>query len=287
MNELFGNDLFWIILFSLLSGVLSVLAASLFLILPTKYRNQAIPHFVSFATGALLGAAFLALIPHALESPETVDVHNIGLTILLGVLLFFILEKFVLWRHCHSHDCEAHVHSATIAHESHDSDATASTKAISTDELAERHAAGTLIIIGDAIHNFVDGVLIAAAFLTDFHLGVVTSVAVAAHEIPQEIGDFAILLQSGYKRLTALFYNILASLATVMGALLAYFSLASANHILPYVLALAAASFIYIAVADLIPGLHKRLQINASIQQVILIACGVIVIYLVHSTLHS
>ncbi len=288
MNEFFDNDLFWIILFSLLSGVLSVLAASLFLILPTKYRNQAIPHFVSFATGALLGAAFLALIPHALENPDIVDVHNIGLTILLGVLLFFVLEKFVLWRHCHSHDCEAHAHGGAIAKEQHDSDATGKgSDAVSNAELAERHAAGTLIIIGDAIHNFVDGVLIAAAFLTDFHLGVVTSVAVAAHEIPQEIGDFAILLQSGYKRLTALFYNILASLATVIGALLAYFSLASANHILPYVLALAAASFIYIAVADLIPGLHKRLQLNASIQQVILIACGVIVIYLVHSTLHN
>jgi len=268
------NDLLWIILFSLLSGLLSVLAASLFLILPTKYRNKAIPHFVSFATGALLGAAFLALLPHALDNPAAVDVHNIGLTILLGILLFFILEKFVLWRHCHSHDCEAHVHT------SHDIEAT------NKNDLAERHAAGTLIIIGDAIHNFVDGVLIAAAFLTDFHLGVVTSLAVAAHEIPQEIGDFAILLQSGYKRSTALFYNILASLATVIGALLAYFSLASVNHILPYVLALAAASFIYIAVADLIPGLHKRLQVTASIQQVILIGLGVVVIYLVHSTLH-
>ncbi|VAW98999.1 Zinc transporter, ZIP family [hydrothermal vent metagenome] len=264
------NELFWIILFSLLSGLLSVLAAALFLILPTKYRNKAIPHFVSFATGALLGAAFLALIPHALDNPTIVDVHNIGLTILLGVLLFFVLEKFVLWRHCHSHDCEAHVHSTELSNDD-----------------AERHAAGTLIIIGDAIHNFVDGVLIAAAFLTDFHLGVVTSVAVAAHEIPQEIGDFAILLQSGYNRLSAFFYNILASLATVIGALLAYFSLASANHILPYVLALAAASFIYIAVADLIPGLHKRLQVTASIQQVVIIAVGVVVIYLVHSTLHA
>ncbi len=272
------NDLLWIILFSLLSGVLSVLAASLFLILPTKYRNKAIPHFVSFATGALLGAAFLALIPDALES-HTVDVHNIGLTILLGILLFFILEKFVLWRHCHSHDCEAHVHHIPDSNSVKESD--------NKNELVERHAAGTLIIIGDAIHNFVDGVLIAAAFLTDFHLGVVTSVAVAAHEIPQEIGDFAILLQSGYKRLTALFFNILASLSTVIGALLAYFSLASANHILPYVLALAASSFIYIAVADLIPGLHKRLQINASIQQVVLIVFGVVLIYLVHSTLHA
>jgi len=267
------NDLFWIILFSLLSGVLSVLAASLFLVLPVHYRNKAIPHFVSFATGALLGAAFLALIPHALENPEIVDVHNIGLTILLGVLLFFILEKFVLWRHCHSHDCEAHTQ---INHEAH-----------TEKELAERHTAGTLIIIGDAIHNFVDGVLIAAAFLTDFHLGVVTSVAVATHEIPQEIGDFAILLQSGYTRLSALFYNILASLATVVGALLAYYSLASINHILPYVLALAAASFIYIAVADLIPGLHKRTEVSTSVQQISLIVVGVLVIYLVHSTLHA
>jgi zinc and cadmium transporter len=255
----------WIILFSLLGGVLSVLAASLFLLLPERTRTRLLPHMVSFAIGALLGAAFLALLPHAVET-ELYDVHKITLAVLLGLIGFFLLEKMVLWRHCHSESCEVHVPEA---HEQHG-----------------HHSSGTLILIGDGIHNFVDGVLIAAAFLTDEHLGVITALAVAAHEIPQEVGDFAILLHSGFSRARAFIYNIIASVTTVIGALLAYFSLSDAQHILPFVLAIAASSFIYIAVADLIPGLHKRLHMGATLQQVLLIGAGVLVIYLAHSTLH-
>jgi len=136
------------------------------------------------------------------------------------------------------------------------------------------------------MHNLVDGVLIAAAFLTDIHLGIVTSLAVAAHEIPQEVGDFAVLLHSGYSRSKALWFNILASFTTLVGALIAYWSLADLQQVLPYILAVAASSFIYIAVADLIPGLHKRLDISATLQQLTLIVAGVVVIYLAHSTLH-
>lgn len=147
-------------------------------------------------------------------------------------------------------------------------------------------AAGYLIVIGDGVHNFVDGVLIAAAFLTDLHLGIVTAVAVAAHEIPQEVGDFAILLHSGFSRAKALFYNVLSSLTTVIGGVLAYFSLGLAQAALPYVLAVAASSFIYIAVADLIPGLHRRLEPMVTLQQVILIAAGVSLIYFTHAALH-
>ena len=143
-----------------------------------------------------------------------------------------------------------------------------------------------MILIGDGLHNFVDGVLIAAAFLVDSHLGIVTALAVAAHEIPQEVGDFAILLHSGFSRARAFVFNVIASLATLAGALLAYYSLDEAQHLLPYVLAVAASSFIYIAVADLIPGLHKRSQLTATTQQVVLIALGIGVIYLAHSTLH-
>ena len=147
-------------------------------------------------------------------------------------------------------------------------------------------AAGYLIVIGDGVHNFVDGVLIAAAFLTDLHLGIVTAVAVAAHEIPQEVGDFAILLHSGFSRGKALFYNVLSSFTTVIGGVLAYFSLGLAQTALPYVLAVAASSFIYIAVADLIPGLHKRLEPLVTLQQVVLIAAGVSLIYFTHAALH-
>jgi len=256
--------LVWIIIFSLLGGVLSVIAASSFLLLPKNIRAILIPHFVSFAIGSLLGAAFLALIPHSLMGTYKIEVHHLGLTILLGLLGFFIMEKLVIWRHCHSDHCEAHPDH--IEHSD--------------------KAAGTLVLIGDGMHNFIDGILIAAAFMTDFHLGIVTSVAVATHEIPQEVGDFAVLLNSGFSRRKALLFNILASLTTVVGALLAYYSLSNLQAIVPYVLAVAASSFIYIAVADLIPGLHKRTQLSAGIQQMLLISAGIIVIYLAHSQLH-
>lgn len=258
--------LLWIILFSLLGGLLSVIAASSFLLLPDKARTLLLPHFVSFAIGALLGAALLALIPHSLEGTYKLDVHQLGMTILLGLLAFFVMEKLVIWRHCHTDHCEAHPE-----HLEHDHSG---------------KAAGTLILIGDSLHNFIDGVLIAAAFMTDIHLGIVTSVAVATHEIPQEVGDFAVLLNSGFSRKKALLFNVLASLTTVVGALLAYYSLANLESILPYVLAIAASSFIYIAVADLIPGLHKRTQLSVGLQQMLLICAGVAVIYTAHSHLH-
>lgn len=260
--------IYWIILFSLFGGVLSVFAASVFLLIPQPYRDRLLPHSVSFAIGALLGAAFLALLPHAISGPNRVEVHDIGLTVLLGMLTFFILEKMVIWRHCHTTHCEAHT-----PHDSHD-------------HHNESKAAGSMILIGDGLHNLVDGVLIAAAFMTDIHLGIVTSVAVATHEIPQEVGDFAVLLNSGFSRGKALLYNVLVSLTTVVGALLAYYSLSGMNQVLPYILAVAAASFIYVAVADLIPGLHKRTQFSATVQQVVLIIAGVMVIYFAHSTLH-
>ena len=261
----------WIVLFTLLGGVLSVLAASVFLLLPESLRTRALPAMVSFAIGALLGAAFLAVLPHALAAPGVRDMHAITSTVLLGLLGFFLLEKLVLWRHCHAHECEAHgaaeVRSPAAMH-------------------GHATASGYLILFGDGVHNFVDGVLIAAAFLTDVHLGVVTALAVAAHEIPQEVGDFAILLHSGFKRGRALFYNVLASLTTVVGGVLAYFSLGVAQAALPYVLAVAASSFIYIAVADLVPGLHKRLEPRVTLEQVLLIGAGVLTICFTHAGLH-
>jgi len=272
--------LIWIVLFTLLGGVLSVLAASLFLLLPERLRQQVIPHSISFAIGALLGAAFLALLPHALSGGF--DPHRIMLAVLLGVLGFFLLEKLVLWRHCHGNSCPpvAHdnEHQFVLHHHAHHDHG--------GDHSHGRNASGILILVGDSIHNFVDGVLIAAAFLTDLHLGIVTALAVAAHEIPQEVGDFAVLLHSGFKRGKAFIYNIISSLTTVIGGILAYYSMAETQQYLPFVLAIAASSFIYIAVADLIPGLHRRLDIRASLQQITLIAAGVGLIFFAHSTLH-
>jgi zinc and cadmium transporter len=259
----------WIILFCLLGGILSVLAAALFLVLPVRIRERALPHLISFAIGALLGAAFLALLPHAIEGAVEVDVHNITLVVLIGILTFFLLEKMVLWRHCHSSHCEVHGAEHDHAHEP-----------------SGEQAAGTLILIGDGLHNFVDGILIAAAFMTDLHLGVVTALAVAAHEIPQEVGDFAVLLNSGYSRARALIFNVLASMTTVVGGVLGYYSMQQASETVPFVLAVAASSFIYIAVADLIPGLHRRTRLQDTLKQVVLILAGVAVIYGAHTTLH-
>ncbi len=259
----------WIIGFSLIGGLLSVILASSILLLSDKTRSSMIPHLVSFAIGTLLGASFLGLIPHALEHTVAVDAHDIGMTLLLGLLGFFVLEKMVLWRHCHHNHCDAHSPDAEHEHQH-----------------KNKQATGTLILVGDTIHNFVDGILIAAAFLTDTHLGIVTALAIAAHEIPQELGDFVILLHSGFKRSKALYYNVISSLGTVAGAILAYFFLVDMQHLLPYILVIAAASFIYIAVADLIPGLHDKNRPRETVQQITLISLGVVLIYFTHSTLH-
>ncbi len=261
-----------IIIFTALGGILSVLAAGVFLLLPDQQRKRILPHGISFAIGALLAVAFWGLIPHAFEEVEAGQFQALSGTILAGILGFFILEKLLIWRHCHSGSCEAHTEELTEPSHSH----------------GHGHkSTGTLIIIGDGIHNFVDGVLIAAAFLTDVKLGIVTSLAVAAHEIPQEVGDFAILLQSGYSKTKALIYNILASFTTVIGGVLAYYSLEDLHDALPFFLALASSSFIYIAVADLIPSLHKKTDIKTSLHQIILIVAGVLIITSLHGVAHN
>ncbi len=206
---------------------------------------------ISYAIGALLGAAFLEILPHALEHG---DAHRMTSTVLFGILVFFVLEKLVLWRHCHHDHCEAHDAHAP-AH--------------------DHGRSGLLILIGDTFHNFVDGILIAAAFLESTQLGIVTALAIIAHEIPQEVGDYLILLHSGYSRARALAFNLLSSLATLVGAMLAYFALSQLTEWIPTLLGLAAASMIYVAVADLIPSLHKRTELKATLQQISLIVLGV------------
>jgi len=265
-----------IIIFTAVGGVLSVMAAATFLLLPDRHRNAVLPHGISFAIGALLAVAFWGLIPEAFAEIKPEQFQSLSGTILAGVLGFFVLEKLLIWRHCHSGNCEAHGDEDDHDHDHGHSHSHGAAK-----------SAGALIILGDGIHNFVDGVLIAAAFLTDVQLGIVTSLAVAAHEIPQEVGDFAILLHSGYSKSKALFYNMLASLTTVLGGVLAYFGLEDLHDSLPYFLALAASSFIYIAVADLIPSLHKKTDMKTSLQQIALIAMGVLLICTLHGIAHN
>ena len=273
----------WIVLFTAIGGFMSALAASLFLVVPDRVRTRVLPHLVSFATGALLSAALLGLLPHAIESAGISRTHEIGLTLLGGLLLFFVLEKMVLWRHCHADVCEVHVnpepHAHAHGHNHHHGHNHAH-------DQRRDQASAMLILIGDGFHNVLDGVLIAAAFMTDVHLGVVTAMAVCAHEIPQEVGDLAILLNGGMGRRRALTLNLLTSVTSVLGGVLAYFAMAQVQEALPYVIAIAASSFLYIAVADLIPGLHRKVDPGSGAWQFLYIVLGVVVISVSHSLAH-
>ena len=255
------NTLTAIILASLFGGVLSIAAAAAFAF---SARAEWVPMLVSYAIGALLGATFLEILPEAFEL--TKNIEHTAATILFGILLFFVLEKLVLWCHCHEADsCEAH--------------------APTHDHGYDHGRSGLMIMIGDTFHNFVDGIIIAAAFIADFQIGAVTALAIIAHEIPQEVGDFLILLHSGYSKRQAFMLNALSSLATLVGGILAYFTLQSLQDWTPFFLAIAAASMIYVAIADLIPGLHKRAELHATLQQALLIGLGIASIWGVKAAL--
>ena len=248
------TSLGWIVAASLAGGVVSVGAAALALFL----RASWISTLVSFAIGALLGAAFLEVIPHAFENGEP---HTVAMSILGGILVFFLLEKLLLWRHSHDHDEHSHTH--------------------------DHGRSGALIVVGDTIHNFLDGILIAAAFLQSTQLGIIAALAIVAHEIPQEVGDFLILLNSGYSKTKAFVLNMLSSCATLAGGVLGYYTLQVVAGWTPILLGIVAASMIYVAVADLIPGLHRRPELRATLSQIVLIGLGIGVIALVRALLEG
>lgn len=242
----------WILAASVAGGTLSAGLAAVSLAI----RATWVPMLVSFAIGALLGAAFLEIIPHAFEAGEA---HEVAFAILGGIFGFFVLEKLLLWRHCHTENCEVHdPHHQPRGASAHD-----------------QGRSGALIVVGDTVHNFVDGVLIAAAFLQSTELGAVTALAIIAHEIPQEVGDFLILLHSGYSRLRALVVNLLSSCATIVGGVIGYYGLQVIADLEATLLGVVAASMIYVAVADLIPGLHKRPELRDTASQALLIALGI------------
>jgi zinc and cadmium transporter len=230
----------------------SLLSLLLAAVLAFSARPHWVPVLVSYAIGALLGASLLEVLPEAVEVGG--DIGTVAKALLGGILLFFLLEKLVLWRHCHEEVCEAH---GTHGH-GHD-----------------HGRSGLMITVGDTFHNFVDGIIIAGAFLVDFRLGVVTALAIISHELPQEIGDFLILLHSGYSRTQALLINLLTGVATIFGALLGYFALKTAEGWTPVLLGVAGASMLYVALSDLIPGLHRRAEIGATLQQLVLIGLGI------------
>ncbi|HEY9446608.1 MAG TPA: ZIP family metal transporter [Burkholderiales bacterium] len=256
------TTLAWIIIATLLGGVLSIVAAGL---LALRAQASQVPLLISYAVGALLGAVFIELLPHAFEI--TKNPQALAATILGGILVFFVLEKLVLWRHCHQEQCEAHDPAAAIQN--------------------DHGRSGMMILIGDTLHNFVDGVLIAAAFIADTELGIVTALAIVAHEVPQEVGDFLILLHSGYSKRAALALNMLSSAAMVLGGILAYSALQSLVDWIPTLLGFAIASMLYVSVADLIPGLHRRPELQATAQQVVLIVFGIATVWLVGFLAHS
>ncbi|HUQ73743.1 MAG TPA: ZIP family metal transporter [Burkholderiales bacterium] len=237
----------WILAASVAGGTLSAGLAAFSLLL----RASWLPMLVSYAIGALLGAAFLEVIPHAFEVGPP---RQAALAILAGIFGFFVLEKLLLYRHCHTENCEVHDQHTR----SHD-----------------HGRSGTLIVVGDTVHNFVDGVLIAAAFLQSVELGVVAAIAIVAHEIPQEVGDFLILLHSGYSRARALAVNLLSSCGTLVGGLVGYYGLQYFREWEAALLGVVGASMIYVAVADLIPGLHKRPELRDTASQALLIALGI------------
>lgn len=251
----------WIALFVFLGSVLSVSAAALYLLLPESVRIRSIDHLVSLAIGMLLGTAFLHLLPEALAR-DGIDIHSIMSVLLVAILIFFVLEKTLIWRHHHSHSTVSHASPQTG--DNHD-------------------ASATIILLGDSFHNFLDGILIATAFFADFKLGVVTAVTVIAHEIPQELGDFAILIRAGYSRLKALFFNVLSSCAMFLGAGGAFLFYELIEVYTPYLLVFAASSFIYVAMSDLIPAMNRRARTKDLISQVLLISVGVAFVwYQVH-----
>ena len=231
---------------SVLGSAGGLLLASVILFFHQDLRTRVVPWLVSYAVGTLLGAALLGLAPEALHSLE--PSRALG-TLLAGILTFFILEKLVLWRHCHDdHQCS--VHPATA----------------------------TLVIVGDAVHTFVDGVVIAAAVLISMPLGITTALAIIAHEVPQEAGDFAILLAAGYSRSKALILNLTSAIGGLVGAAAMLLFGSEAPSLVPYVLAFAAGNFMYVAMSDLIPTLHRGAVDSSALRQVVLIALGVLTI---------
>ena len=236
------RPLAWAVGLTVLGSLGGVLVASALLFFNDKARDKVVPWLVSYAVGTLLGVALLVILPEALAHLSPLRVMS---SLLGGIMLFFLLEKLVLWRHCHTHDCEAH------------------------------GMAAPMVVIGTAFHNFLDGVVIGTAVLTSIPLGISTALAVLTHEIPQELGDFAILLHSGYSRRRALMLNVLSGVTAVAGAILAVFALDWLPALNEYILSVSAASFLYIAMADLIPDLHRGRIDAKTLRQLALAWAGI------------
>lgn len=255
--------LLYIVLATFAGGVLSVLIAAT---VTVQVLGRVVRHMVSLSVGILLGAALLHVLPEAFESQA--GAHALFATLLGGLMFFFLLEKAELYRHGHHHEGDGHEH-----HHHYD------------EQQAGR--GGWAVLVGDSIHNFCDGVIIAAAFLTSPSLGVLTALAIVAHEIPQEVGDYIVLLNAGFSRAKALLFNALSGLAAVVGGVLGYFVVGPWQDLFPYLLVVAASSFVYVAVADLLPQLQRPLPLRDTVAQIVLIAAGLALITAVGGFAHG
>ncbi len=251
--------LFWIIGTCLAGAFLSLLLAFLFF---KKANVNIVTNMVSLSVGTMLGAVFLEILPHALD--QATDSHDTMFIVLIGLLVFFSLEKLLIWRHCHGDHCETHSHDTQL----------------------KNNKSGSLVLIGDLSHNFIDGILISSAFIYEFELGLVTALAIYAHQIPQEMGNISIFVNKGLKKNKAILLNVIANITMTIGAVITYILIDSAGEILPVLLAFTASNLIYVAISDLIPGLHKRTEIKESTMQIAMILIGVMIVYFFHTFLH-
>ncbi|HEV8315721.1 MAG TPA: ZIP family metal transporter [Burkholderiaceae bacterium] len=257
--------LLYIVAATFVGGLLSVIVAAS---LTVAVLNRVVKHLVSLSTGVLLGTALLLILPEAFEGQKAPP-QSLFLTLLAGMMFFFLLEKAELYRHGHHHEGDDPQH-----HHHHGFDK----------EQAGR--GGWSVLLGDSIHNFCDGIIIAGAFLADLRLGTATALAIIAHEIPQEVGDYIVLLNAGFSRGKALFYNALSGLAAVGGGILGYFVVGPWEALFPYLLVVASSSFVYVAVADLIPQLQRRLPWRDTVSQLIWLAGGLAVVVFLVRPLH-
>lgn len=242
--------LVWIIIFSILGSIGAILAAAGFIFLREDFQKTLVPLLISFATGILLTAALMGLIPEAIEDSGG-EAHVIMPYVLGGILAFFLMEKIIIWRNCRNKECEVH-----------------------------SHVSGTIIMLGDSLHNSTDGIVIAASFLTSMGLGIAASITIIIHEIAHETSDFGILLHSGFSRKKAIIYNLVSSSTTIPAAILSYFILEQVEFAVPFLLAISASSFIYIALTDLAPDLHSHTDLKHTFRQIIVILLGIIVMVL-------
>ena len=247
----------WIVLATVLGGLLSVLIAAS---LTVTVLTRMVRHLVSLSAGVLLATALLHVLPEAFESQASP--HGLFATLLAGLMFFFLLEKVELYRHTHHHEGDGHHHHHHF-------------------DVEQAGRGGWSVLVGDSIHNFCDGIIIAAAFLADTQLGIVTSLAIVAHEIPQEVGDYIVLLNAGFSRAKALLYNALSGLSAVVGGIVGYVVVGPWEALFPYLLVIASSSFVYVAVADLIPQLQQRMSLRDTAAQLAWLAAGMTMIVLV------